>query len=42
MSPRKRLLSAGLIAVSLGGFMMASQWGHAAEPPAYPDPAPPK
>jgi hypothetical protein len=38
----KRLLSAGLIAVGVTGFVMASQWGHAAEPPAYPVPATPE
>jgi hypothetical protein len=32
----KRLLTLGLVAVGLTGFVMASQWGHAAEPPAYP------
>ena len=32
----KRCISAGLVAVGLTGFVMASQWGHAAEPPAYP------
>ena len=35
----KRLLTAGLVAVGLTGFVMASQWGYAAEPPAYPVPA---
>ena len=32
----KRLLTARLVAVGLTGFVMASQWGYAAEPPAYP------
>ena len=32
----KRLLTLGLVAVGLTGLPMASQWGHAAEPPAYP------
>ena len=32
----KRLVSVGLVALGLTGFVMASQWGHAAEPPAYP------
>ena len=35
----KRLLTAGLVAVGLTGFVMASQRGYAAEPPAYPVPA---
>ena len=39
---RKRLVSAGLIAVGVSGLVMASQWGHAAEPPAYPVPATPE
>ena len=34
MAKRSGLLSAGLLAVALTGFV--SQWGHAAEPPAYP------
>ena len=34
----KRLLSAGLIPVGVTGFVMASQWGQAAEPAAYPVP----
>ena len=38
----KRLLTAGLVAVGLTGFVMASQWGYAAEPPAYPVPATPE
>ena len=38
----KRLLTAGLVAVGLTGFVMASQWGYAAEPPAYPVPASPE
>ena len=36
MTKRKRLLTAGLLAVGFTGFVMASQWGYAAEPPAYP------
>ena len=32
----KRLLTAGLVAAGLTGFVMASQWGYAAERPAYP------
>jgi hypothetical protein len=32
----KRFLTLGLVAVGLTGFVMATQWGHAAEPPAYP------
>ena len=42
MSHSQRLLSrfaAGLLASSLSGFLMNGQWGHAAEPPAYPTPA---
>jgi hypothetical protein len=35
----KRLLTFGLIGVGLTGFVMASQWSYAAEPPAYPVPA---
>jgi hypothetical protein len=42
MAKRKRLLSAGLAAFGIAGFMMASQWGHAAEQPAYPVPATPE
>ena len=38
----KRLLTAGLVAVGLTGFVMAGQWGYAAEPPAYPVPASPE
>ena len=38
----KRLLTAGLVAVGLTGFVMASQWGYAAERPAYPVPASPE
>jgi hypothetical protein len=38
----KRLLTAGMVAVGLTGFVMASQWGYAAEPPAYPVPASPE
>jgi hypothetical protein len=36
MAKSKRLLSAGLPAVGLTWFVMASQWGYAAGPPAYP------
>ena len=39
MAQTKRLFSAALVAVGLTGFVMASQWGNAAEPPAYPVPA---
>jgi hypothetical protein len=39
MSKRTRLVSAGLLAGSLTMILMANQWGHAAEPPAYPVPA---
>ena len=35
----RRLLTLGLVAAGLTGFVMASQWGYAAEPPAYPVPA---
>jgi hypothetical protein len=42
MAKTKRVLSVGLIAVSLTGSVMASQWGYAAEPPAYPVPATPE
>ena len=42
MSKRTYLLSAGLLAGSLTMFLMANQWGHAAEPPAYPVPATPE
>jgi hypothetical protein len=42
MAKRKRLLSAALLAVGLTGFVMASQWGYAAEPPAYPVAATPE
>jgi hypothetical protein len=38
----KRFLTVGLVAVGLTGFVMASQWGYAAEPPAYPVPATPE
>ena len=38
----RRLLTLGLVAVGLTGFVMASQWGYAAEPPAYPVPATPE
>ena len=42
MAKRKRKFSAGLLAVGLTGFVMASQWGYAAEPPAYPVAAAPE
>ncbi len=32
----KHLLAVGLVAVGLTVFVMASQWGYAAQPPAYP------
>ena len=38
----KRLLTAGLVAIGLTGFVMASQWGYAAERPAYHVPAAPE
>jgi len=38
----KRILTLGLVAVGLAGFVMASQWGYAAEPPAYQVPATPE
>ena len=38
----KPFLTLGLVAVGLTGFVMASQWGNAAEPPAYPVPATPE
>ena len=37
-----RFLTLGLVAVGLAASVMASQWGHAAEPPAYPVPATPE
>jgi len=37
----KRFLTLGPVAVGLTGFVMASQWGYAAEP-AYPVPATPE
>ena len=42
MAQTKRLFSAALVAIALTGFVMASQWGYAAEPPAYPVPATPE
>jgi hypothetical protein len=36
MAKTKRLLSAGLLAVGLTGYVMPSQWGYAAEPAANP------
>jgi hypothetical protein len=38
----KRWLTIGLVGVGLTGFVMASPWGYAAEPPAYPVPASPE
>ncbi len=38
----KRLLTLGFVSVGLTGFVMASQWGYAAEPPAYPARATPE
>jgi hypothetical protein len=38
----KRFLTVELVAVGLTGFVMASQWGYAAEPPPYPVPATPE
>jgi hypothetical protein len=38
----KRFLTLGLVSVGLTGFVMASQWGYAAEPRAYPVPASPE
>jgi hypothetical protein len=35
----KRILTLALVTVGLTVFVMASQWGYAAEPPAYPMPA---
>ena len=35
----KCFLTLGLVAVGLTGFVMASQWGYAVEPPAYLVPA---
>jgi hypothetical protein len=35
-------LTFGLVAAGLTGCMMASQWGYAAEPPAYPVSATPE
>jgi hypothetical protein len=42
MAKTRRLLSVGLLAVALTGFVMASQWGYAAEPPANPARATPE
>ena len=42
MSHSQRLFSrfaAGLLASLFSGFLINGQWGHAAEPPAYPSPA---
>jgi hypothetical protein len=36
MAMTKRFLTLGLVAVGMAGFVMASQWGYAAEPPTYP------
>jgi hypothetical protein len=38
----KRWFMIGLVTIGLSGFVMASQWGYAAEPPAYPVPASPE
>ena len=38
----KRKLTLGLVSIGLMGFVMASQWGHAAEPRVYPAPATPE
>ena len=38
----KGKLTLGLISIGLTGFVMASKWGYAAEPPAYPVPATPE
>jgi hypothetical protein len=38
----KRILTLALVTVGLTAFVMASQWGYAAEPPAYPIPATPE
>jgi hypothetical protein len=38
----KRILTLGLVTVGFTAFVMASQWGYAAEPPAYPVPATPE
>ncbi len=38
----KRVLTAGLVAAGLTGFVMASQGGYAAERPAYPVSASPE
>lgn len=42
MAKSKRMLPAGVLTFGLIGFVMASQWGHAAEPAAYPLPATPE
>ena len=42
MVKTKHLLSAGLLAVGLTGFVMPSQWGYAAEPAANPARATPE
>ena len=39
MAKAKRSLTVGLAAVGLIGFVTASQWGYAAEPPAHSAPA---
>jgi hypothetical protein len=38
----KGCLMVGLAAIGLTGFVTASQWGYAAEPPPYPVPATPE
>jgi hypothetical protein len=42
MAKTKRLLTVGVVAVALTGFVIASQWGYAAEPPGYPVPTNPE
>ena len=42
MAKAKRSLTVGLAAVGLIGFVTASQWGYAAEPPAHSAPATPE
>jgi hypothetical protein len=42
MAKTKRLLTVGRVAIALTGFVMASQWGYAAEPSAYPARATPE
>jgi hypothetical protein len=42
MAKTKRFVTVGVVAVALTGFVMASQWGYAAEPPGYPVPPTPE